>query len=86
MPTLSFNVLNAAATGLKPSCSQWSFRADCLAYHFHPMWKRQEEVYPAAVLKAKARKQKIVQKLLKVSSKNQAQIRQQFIAEISDIS
>lgn len=86
MDRVSFNVLNAVATGLKPSCSQWSFREDCLAYHFHPMWKRQEEVSSAAVLKAKAGKQKIVLLLLKASSKSPVQIIQQFIAETSDIS
>lgn len=84
-PHYLFNVLNAVATGLKPSCHQLSFREDCLAY-FHPMWKKQEEVYSAVVLKAKAGKQKIVLLLLKGSSKSPVQIMQQFIDEISHIS
>lgn len=67
MATSFFNVSNAVSTGLKPHSSgalgkaTWSI--------FHPMWKRQEEKpYRAAVLKAKAGKQKLVLMLLKASS------------------
>lgn len=79
-------MLDAVTTGLNSSCSHWSSREDCLAWRFCPTEERQEEVYSAAVLKEKAGKQGTALLLLKLSSKSQVQLMQQFIPEIAGIS